>query len=294
MTGNQKSILQLPFISGKTVICGIIGDPIGHTVSPGMQNAAFRALNLDCVYVPFLVKREDLAQAFQGVRGLNILGLNVTIPHKVAAIRWLDELDSLAEQIGAVNTVVKRDGLLKGYNTDAAGFLRALQAENIKPECKEVVILGAGGAARAISFIMADRGANLTILNRHLDAARGLADWLVKMYRREVKALDLSERNLSESLSRAEILINTTNVGMSPNIDDSLVPVGLLKPGQVVFDIIYNPVKTRLLSEAEAKGARIIGGLEMLVWQGAAAFEIWTGLKAPVGPMREAVIKALK
>jgi shikimate dehydrogenase len=275
-----------------TDVCAIIGNPVAHSISPAMQNAAFQDMGLNYVYVPFKVKPEDLSQAIRGVKALNIRGLNVTMPHKVEIIPFLDELDPLAENIGAVNTIVNDSGWLKGYNTDASGFLKALLSEGIKPEKKNVVILGAGGAARAIAFILLDKGSNLTILNRHLDLAKRLADRIFQLFRREVIALELGRENLKESLSAADILINTTSVGMTPENDNTPVPARLLKSKLVVFDIIYNPIKTRLLYEAEKKGAKVIGGLEMLVWQGAAAFELWTGRKAPVQVMKNAALKA--
>jgi shikimate dehydrogenase len=280
-------------ISGKTVVCGIIGDPIEHTVSPAMHNAAFRELSLDYVYVPFRVKAENISQAVLGLRALNIRGLNVTIPHKKAVLSILDEIDPLAERIGAVNTLVNNNSLLKGYNTDASGFIKSLEAEKVKTENKNVVILGAGGSARAIVFILADRGADLIILNRHLEPALGLANWIRKTFRRETKALELSNKNLKETLSGADIVVNTTSVGMAPQSGESLVPGRLWKKDLTVVDIVYNPLQTRLLTEAAGRGAKTISGLEMLVWQGAAAFELWTGKKAPIEVMRAAAIRAL-
>jgi shikimate dehydrogenase len=281
-------------VSGSTRVCGIIGSPVEHTVSPAMQNAAFRSAGLDYIYVPFPVKKGELGKAIEGMRALNIRGLNVTIPHKIEVIPFLDEIDALAEKIGAVNTIVNEDGNLKGYNTDASGFLRALLADKIKPEGKNIGILGAGGAARAIAFILADRGANLTILNRHPGPASELADRINGYFRREVMALELTKDNLKISLQTNDILVNTTSVGMTPDLKDTPVPVTYLKRRQVVFDIIYNPLKTRLLEGAEKRGAKTISGIEMLVWQGAAAFELWTGVKAPVEIMRESALKDLK
>ena len=280
-------------ISGTTRICGIIGDPIEHTMSPVMHNAAFQKAGLGFVFVPFNVKPEELKQAIHGVRAFNIRGLSVTIPHKVAVIPFLDEVDSLAEKIGAVNTIVNEKKRLKGYNTDASGFLRALLKEGIQPEGKNVVILGAGGASRAIAFILADRGAELTIINRHLAPAQEMAGRIFSFFRKEVKALELNRENLKIALDGADIVVNTTSVGMSPNAGKSPVGADLLKPGLVVFDIIYNPMKTRLMAEAEKRGAKIISGVEMLVWQGVAAFELWTGKSAPVQVMRESAIRAL-
>lgn len=275
-------------ISGKTKCCGIIGDPIEHTISPPMHNAAFKKLGLDYVYVSFRVKRKELDQAIQGIRALNIRGLNVTIPHKVAVIPLLDKLDELARKIGAVNTIVNDNGVLTGYNTDATGFLQALLERGIEPKEKNVVILGAGGAARAISFILAEKGASLVILNRTLDKARECAP------RGEVRALALNQENLVKALDKADILVNATSVGMSPNVGETLVTSNLIQPNLVVFDIVYNPVKTKLLKEAEKAQAKTISGLEMLLWQGALAFEKWTGIKAPIELMRKEAVKALE
>jgi len=282
-------------ISGKTRLCGVIGDPIEHTMSPAIHNAAFEKLGLDYAYLPFRVKSEELGKAIEGMRALNIRGLNVTIPHKVTVIPFLDELDSLAERIGAVNTIVNNDGVLKGYNTDASGFLHALLEKNIEPEGKNAIILGAGGASRAISFILAERKANLVIVNRRLelDWAQELARKISEVFGKETKALELNEENLAEIMGNADILINATSVGMSPNTNETPLPPHLLKPNLIVFDIVYNPIKTRLLAGAERAGAQTISGVDMLVWQGALAFEKWTGVNAPVEVMRAELIKGL-
>jgi shikimate dehydrogenase len=281
-------------ITGKTVVCGVIGNPIEHTLSPAMQNAAFDELGLDWVYVPFRVSNQELGEAIRGMRALNIRGLNVTIPHKVAVMQYLDEVDEMAANIGAVNTVVNQDGCLKGYNTDGLGFLRALTAEGVNPKGKKIVILGAGGAARAISFILADKGAELTIVNRHVEGAKNLAGRIEALFRKSVEPLELNEANLEGALKNAQVLVNTTSVGMSPNKEATIVPCEILKADLTVFDVIYSPLKTRLLSEAAATGAKTIGGAEMLVWQGAAALEKWTGQNAPAAAMREALLKALE
>jgi len=283
----------MSLISGETKVCGIIGDPIEHTMSPVMHNAAFEKLGLDYLYVPFRVRQEELGKAVAGMRALNIRGLNVTIPHKVAVIPFLDKLESLAEKIGAINTIVNDEGVLTGYNTDATGFLQALLEQGVAPEGKNMVILGAGGASRAISFILAERGANLVILNRQLGRAEDLARRIAQVFRKEITALTLSKENLADVLASADILVNTTSVGMVPDIDETPVPAGLLNPCLTVFDIVYNPVQTRLLKEAEVAGAETINGLEMLVWQGALAFEKWTEQKAPLDLMKREAIKAL-
>jgi len=283
-------------ISGKTQVCGVIGDPIEHTMSPVMHNAAFSKLGLDYVYVAFRVKSRELAGAIEGMRALNIRGLNVTIPHKVSIIPLLDDLDPLAGKIGAVNTIVNRDGVLTGYNTDASGFLQALLDKGFDPKGEKVAILGAGGAARAISFILAERGANLVILNRleELDWAEELAARISSVFGKEIRALELTEANLRTVLDKAELLANATSVGMSPNTNLTPVPAELLHPGPIVFDIVYNPIKTRLATEAAQAGCQTVMGLDMLVWQGALAFEMWTGKQAPVDLMKKEAIKVLK
>ena len=296
MTLSSDVDMKNKAVSGESRLCGIIGDPIEHSMSPVMHNAAFEKLGLNYLYVPFRVKKEELGKAIAGMRALNIRGLSVTIPHKVAVIPFLDELDPLAQRIGAVNTIVNDDGVLTGYNTDATGFLQALLERGVEPREKNVVILGAGGASRAISFILAERGAHLVILNRllELDWAEELASRISQIFTREVEALELNEENLARVLEKVDILVNATSVGMSPNSGETPIPAKLLKPGLIVFDIVYNPIKTRLVREAEVTGAKNIGGVDMLVWQGVLAFELWTGVKAPVKLMKEEAIKALQ
>ena len=281
-------------ITGKTKICGIIGDPIEHSMSPVMHNAAFQALDLDYVYLPFHVRQEELPGAIAGIRALNVVGLNVTIPHKEAVIPLLDRLEPLAERMGAVNTIVNEGGLLTGHNTDAPGFLQALRSKGIDPEGKSILILGAGGASKGISFILAEAGASLVILNRTVTRAEELASQIAQYYHRRPEALTLSEENLARGLDGADILVNTTSVGMVPYVNQTPMPANLLNPNLVVCDIVYNPLETRLLKEAKAAGARTIDGLNMLVWQGALAFEKWTGQKAPFEIMKQAAIKALR
>ncbi len=280
-------------ITGRARVCGVIGDPVEHSVSPAMQNAAFRALKLDFAYVPFSVKKEGLARAIDGVRTLNIRGLNVTIPHKVDIIPLLDEIDSQAHQIGAVNTIVNDSGRLKGYNTDAEGFVCALLRQGIEPEGKTVVVLGAGGASRAICFALAAEGANLIILNRTPERAAAAAGEISGASGQRVEVMGLEPRNLSEALEKGQIVVNATSVGMLPHTSATLIPAALIRPHHVVVDIVYNPLKTKLLAEAGKAGARTLGGLEMLVWQGALAFEKWTGAEAPVDIMRKEAGRAL-
>jgi shikimate dehydrogenase len=285
-----------PKVSGKTKVCALIGDPVEHSVSPAMHNAAFAGLGLDFIYVPFRVRPERLAAAVAGLRALAVAGFNVTIPHKVAVVPLLDSLDPLAEKIGAVNTVVQDDGQLRGYNTDAAGFLRAALEGGIKLEGSRIVVLGAGGASRAISYALAERGADLTILNRRqeLDWAENIAGLIGRELGRPVRVLELRRDLLAGALAGADVLVNATSVGMSPNGDASPVPPGLLRQDLTVFDVVYNPIETRLLKEAAAAGARTVSGIDMLAWQGALAFELWTGRPAPVDLMRRVAIAALE
>ncbi len=283
-------------ITGKTRICALIGDPVEHTMSPVMHNAAFKKMKLDYIYIPFRVAPEQLAEAVAGLRALNVSGFNVTIPHKVSIIPLLDGLDPLAEKIGAVNTVVNRDGELRGYNTDAEGFLRALQEGGVEPGGKNIVVLGAGGASRAITYLLAEKNATLTILNRQLelDWAEVIAEIIKEDFGRLVRVLELCDKYLAEALEKADVLVNATSVGMSPADDESPVPAALLKQNLVVFDVVYNPIVTRLLREAEAAGAQTISGIDMLAWQGALAFEQWTGHTAPIALMRKEAIKILE
>ena len=281
-------------ISGRTKVVGIMGDPIEHSVSPPMHNAAFKSLDLDYAYVPFRVKKSDLANAVEAVKALNIRGVNITIPHKVDVIPLIDEVDQLAREIGAINVLVNNEGYIKGYNTDAEGFLHVLQEHRIEPAGKTVIILGAGGAARAISFSLAASGANLIMINRtRATAARCAAD-VSAATGQTVEVMTLDEKNLAEAMDKSHILVNTTNVGMMPRVNDTLVTSRMIRPHFTVVDIVYNPYKTRLLAEAEKSGARTISGLEMLIWQGALAFEKWTGRQAPLNIMRKEATKALK
>lgn len=283
-------------VSGQTRVCGIIGDPIEHTLSPAMHNAMYKTMGLDYIYLAFRVAGKELDKAIAGMKALNFKGLNVTIPHKVEVIPFLDQMDVLADKIGAVNTIVNDNGVLTGYNTDAQGFLKALIERDMRPAGKNVLLLGAGGAARAIGFVLAEEQAHLTILNRkqELSWAKDLAECLSKIYPLKVKAGELTRQNLKRAIASTDILVNATSVGMSPNIDQSPVPCDLLCANLVVFDAVYNPYQTRLLREAKEAGAQTINGLEMLVWQGVLAFEKFTGKKVPFELMREAALEELQ
>jgi shikimate dehydrogenase len=283
-------------ITARTRICGLFGDPIEHSISPAIHNAAYKKLGLDYIYLPFQVTTKNLAGAVNAIRSLNLCGINVTIPHKIAVIPLLDELETTAEKIGAVNTIANDNGRLKGYNTDATGFLKALAEKDIKPAGKKVVILGAGGVSRAVSYVLAEQGAHIDILSRSKtpDNATKLAENLSRDTKSSVQAIELDETNLKKFLKQADILVNATSVGMHPDTDRTLVSSELLKPGLLVYDVIYNPEKTRLIQDAEKAGAVTIGGLDMLIWQAALAFQIWTGLEAPFDIMKNTAIGLMK
>jgi shikimate dehydrogenase len=282
-------------INAETVLCGVIGNPVRHTLSPAIHNAAISHLKLDYAYLAFEVKRAELGNAISGMRALGIRGLNVTIPHKINALQFLDELDPMAMNIGAVNTIVNSNGRLKGYNTDAGGFLQSLLAAGFDPQNKNVVLLGAGGAARAVGFALAGRDACITILNREseIEQAQLLAQHLSRAATSEIEAMALDESTLAKALENADLVVNATSLGMTPNIENTPVPAHLLKKELVVYDVVYAPLETRLLREAAACGCRTISGLEMLVRQGALALELWTGQPAPVDVMRGAALAAL-
>lgn len=283
-------------VSGRTKVCAVIGDPVEHSLSPCFQNAAFQHLKLDFIYVAFTVKAEDLGAAISGVRSLGIYGLNVTMPHKISVIKYLDELDERADRIKSVNTILNRNGKLIGYTTDGIGVLNALKYNGVDPKGKKVVILGAGGAARSASYALSEVAGELVILNRTIERARNLASKVRKLIESHVNVKwdGLTEESLRREVREADILINATPVGMSPDVNGTLVEKSLLHPDMVVFDMIYHPLKTRLLREAEEVGAKTINGLSMLIHQGAASFEIWTGMEAPVDVMMKAAEEEIR
>ena len=283
-------------ISGKTRVCAVIGDPVEHSLSPCFQNAAFRHLGLDFVYVAFTVKAEELEDAIAGIRSLGFHGLNVTMPHKISVIQYLDELDENAEKVGSVNTILNRNGRLIGYTTDGIGALNALKYNGIDPRGKKIVILGAGGASRSASFALMKEARELVILNRTLARAEKLVSALHGFIEEhsKIRPGGLTKENLRKELEDADILINATPVGMRPREDEMPVDEDHLHSNLVVFDLVYNPIETKLLRKARLAGAKTINGLHMLIHQGAASFEIWTGIKAPIHVMMKAAEEELK
>ncbi len=281
-------------VSSSTKLCGVIGDPIEHSLSPLMHNAAFRELELDFVYLAFQVPKELLKSAILGIAGLGMVGVNITIPHKLEVMKYLDHIDEDALLIGAVNTVVNRDGRLFGYNTDGIGALEALERNGVQVKGKRIALLGAGGASRAVAFKLSESAKSITILNRTKSRAVALAKTLGKNRNVEVKAEKLNDDNLGKTLGEIDVLVNATSIGMWPDIGVSPVKKSLLPRGLTVFDIVYNPVQTRLLCDASERDCRVVEGVDMLVYQGAAAFELWTGARAPVAVMRGAVMDDLR
>ena len=281
-------------ISGKTRVCGVIGDPIEHTLSPIMHNAAFEALKLDYVFLAFKVKPAEVGNAISGMRALTIHGLNVTMPHKSTVINCLDEIDQASKTIGSVNTILNKDGRLFGFNTDGIGALKALRENGVEPRGKKVLLLGAGGAARAIAYILAQEADELVILNRTPKPAAELADLLKQKFKKKISAGEFSPNAVKDNLADADVLINATSVGMKPNANQTPVAPEWLKPDLAVMDIVYNPIETKLAKDAKAAGAKVVSGVEMLIYQGAASFEIWTSGKAPVEVMRKAALNHMR
>ena len=298
-------------VDGKTQVLGVIGDPIEHTFSPAMHNAGLNELGLNYIYLPFHVKEDMLGECIQGAKAMGIKGLNVTIPHKSNVIKHLDDIDSVASMIGAVNTIQfiydedngssNQDNEInvrtKGFNTDGYGCVRAIE-EKTSIKDKKVSITGAGGAARAVAFQIANSGIDeLSILNRNLSKAQSLANDLKINLESigidiSINAYDLEE--LKRELSDSDIFIDTTPIGMYPNVDDKPVAsADMLHEDLLVNDIVYTPMKTSLIREAELANAEVVYGYKMLLYQGIRSFEIWLGREAPVEVMEKALLDVL-
>lgn len=245
------------------------------------------------MYIAFEVKPSQLGAAVAGLRALNVVGFNVTIPHKEAIIRYLDELEPSAGEMRAVNTVIRHNEALIGANTDGEGALRALREQGIDLTGWRIVILGAGGAARALSYAFSEHCDSIIFLNRTQKIANALSR---ELKQKGIKAtyLPLTRAGIAQSLEHADMLVNATSVGMRPRTEESLIPPDLLRPELVIFDLVYNPSDTKLLRDAKKMGLTTIDGIHMLVYQGAIAFEKWTGKKAPIEIMRDTVINRLR
>jgi shikimate dehydrogenase len=276
---------------------GLIGYPLAHSISPVFQQAALDHLGLDARYELWETERDALAEHVAGIRRPDCLGANVTVPYKEVVIPLLDEIDSLAGRIGAVNTIVNRDGRLCGYNTDMTGFARALREEGgFDPAGAHVVLLGAGGAGRAATMaLIQGRTASVTIADILPERAERLVTHLGREGETVLRSVPATEHHLAPALAGCELLVNCTPIGMRHTKEEHELPAPpqLIPPRALVFDIIYNPLETRFLAEARRRGARTLGGLAMLVYQGADSFQLWTDSQAPLDVMFEAARRAL-
>ena len=298
-------------VDGKTKILGVIGDPIEHTFSPAMHNAGLDALNLNYIYLPFHVKEDRLGECIQGAKAMGIQGLNVTIPHKTNVIKHLDDIDSVASMIGAVNTIQfnfnennessnqnnETSVTTKGFNTDGYGCVRAIK-EKTSINNKKVTITGAGGASRAVAFQIANSGiGELSILNRNYAKAEALANDLKTNLSRIGIDININSYQIDElkrELDNSDVFIDTTPLGMYPNVDDKpIANADMLHEDLVVNDIVYTPMETSLIKEAVKANAKVVYGYKMLLYQGIRSFEIWLGQEAPVDVMEKALLDVL-
>lgn len=284
----------MPPIDAETRLCAVIGNPVAHSLSPVIHNAAFQTLGLNYVYLAFRV--EDVGACLAGMRALEgFRGLSVTIPHKIEVMKHLDEIDPLARRIGSVNTVTNENGRLIGETTDGPGTLRAFAEARVDLKGKRVLLIGAGGAVRAVAFALARSGAvaRVTILGRTPERVKALAQDLEAGANTAIRSGRLPD-DLPGAAAEHDVLINGTPVGMYPESEgESVVPRRCLRPDHVVFDMVYRPARTRLLEDAAAAGCTIIPGIEMLLYQAALQFERWTGRPAPIEVMRRAALDAL-
>jgi shikimate dehydrogenase len=280
--------MNMPSIDAHTMLCGIIGNPVKHSLSPDIHNAGYAAQGLNYVYLAFEV--EDVAGVLAGMRAMpNFRGLSVTIPHKQTVIPLLDELTPIAEKVGSVNTVIREaDGRLVGHSTDGLGTLRAFSEAGVSLKGKRVLFLGTGGAVRAVTFAFADEGgvAGITLLGRTPAKVAALGDDLIAKTACPIAMGSLTE-DLEAALTTHDVIVQGTPLGMAPEHEgESPVPKEWLRPEHVVFDMVYKPLRTKLIQDAEAKGCNVILGTEMLLHQATLQYECWTGEEAPVDAMR--------
>lgn len=279
-------------LDSHTILYGVFGDPIRHSKSPVMLNRAFEETGLNAAYAAFHILPGQLEDAIKGIRALQFRGVNVTIPHKLEVMEYLDEIDEGARIIGAVNTIVNDNGRLIGYNTDGIGYVRSLKEETgIELHGKKVLMLGAGGAARGVGYALAKEGAaHIYIANRTREKAEELAQSMSGFT--GVTGMGLDE--IADVVGDVALIVNNTSLGMHPNVDSVPMDTTLVREHMVVSDLVYNPMITKFLRESEACGATIHSGLGMFIYQGAYAFEFWTGVPAPTAAMREAVLQSFK
>jgi shikimate dehydrogenase len=273
-------------IDAQTELYGVIGDPVRHSLSPMIHNGVFKRLGRNAVYLAFEVK--NLEEALRGIRGLEVMGVSVTTPFKTQVVPFLDKIEGLAKKIGAVNTIVNQGGRLIGYNTDCEGALGALE-EKMNLRGKRVVLLGAGGAARAIGFGLKGRDCQITISNRSKKRGEGLSKELGCDYLPTSSLVRMKAGELE-----ADVVINATSLGMVPRDGETPIPKKLLEEGMMVMDIVYQPLQTRLLREAKEKGCLTVNGLEMFIRQGVAQLEIWTGRRLEIKQIRKDLRRVLR
>jgi shikimate dehydrogenase len=281
-------------ITKDTQLCAVIGNPIAHSLSPAIHNAAFNALDLDFVYLAFRV--EDVKGALAGMRALsNFRGMSVTIPHKIEAMKYVDEVVEVDRSIGSINTIINEQGRLIGLGTDGPGALKALVDAGVKLDGKKILMLGSGGAARAIAFTLARNTqlSKLIVMDVNEPMLQGLTSDLKSGTAASIESIPLTGDSLAHVMESADVIINCTPIGMHPHEDASLVPAELFRPGQVVFDIVYTPLETRLLADARAHGLKVISGVEMFINQAVLQFRHFTGVDAPVEVMRRVVMEKL-
>lgn len=273
------------FIQGTTGLTGLIGYPLKHSRSPHMHNSSFQKLGLDFVYLAFEVEDGKIEEGINAMKTFNAIGFNVTMPHKEKVVKFLDEVSEDAKLIGSVNTVLNKDGKMIGYNTDGRGFVKALEMSDIEYKGRKVVVLGSGGAARAVAIQLAFDGASeVVIANRTQSKAEEIANTINEnIYTSHGRVVDLKDSTLKDELLDSSILVNCTSVGMKDTIDKSVINNSdVFHKGLFVVDIIYDPLKTKFLSMAEEAGCRVMNGIDMMIYQGALAFKIWTGVEMPI------------
>jgi len=285
-------------INHNTKIVGVIGHPIKHSLSPMMHNYAFNKLDLDFVYLPFDIASINLKDALKGMLALGIKGFNVTIPHKERIVDYLDELSDSANIVNAVNTVVNENGKLHGYNTDVEGIIKTLEEYKDEINEKMVSVIGAGGAARAVIYTLINRFniEKINIINRTMGKAEVLKDYFTsKMLFEKIKTYELSPPDIIKILNKSKLIVNASSIGMMPDEDDSPTTIAeSFNDNQIVFDLVYNPRRTKFLSIAESQGATVLNGLKMFVEQGAKAFEFWTNEIMPTEKILEILNKELE
>ncbi len=287
-------MIEKNFVTNKTKILCVIGYPIEHSMSPIMHNAAIHDLNLDYIYLAFNILPANLNHAVKGIRTFNIIGINITIPFKQKIMRYLDEIEPLAKKIGAVNTLKNDNGYLIGKNTDAEGGIKALLNTGYEISGKNVLLLGAGGAARALTHAIVKYVNKIVIVNRNEKRTLKLSNEIKYNFGINIGVKKMINYILKDESEKVDIIINTTPIGMFPNIDSTPIPAEFLHKDLIVYDIVYNPLETKLIKDANEIGCKTLRGIDMLVNQGALAFEWWTNRKPNIKLMKEKVIEFLQ